>query len=159
MPFLPVCAWVKSQVMEATFLVFCKALMNVWQPEINERGVFTKISAGLGRWENVWVTALFQVFDVYVCMICMQVWLCVCERQWVRVDSKFKNIGTNEYFLSCGFSSLFCFIYCLNCNNYNKEKKIFLEDATNWRHSYWNMKHAKPYCTKLSWIYGCFRNT
>lgn len=51
--------------------------------------------------------------------------VCVCE------DSKFKNIGTNEYFLSCGFSSLFCFIYCLNCNNNNKEKKIFLEDATN----------------------------
>lgn len=90
------------------------------------------------------------VWCVYVCMMRMQAWLrvcvCVCE------DSKFKNIGTNEYFLSCGFSSLFCFIYCLNCNNNNKEKKIFLEDATNWRHSYWNTEHAKPYCTKLSWM-------
>lgn len=34
---------------------------------------------------------LFQVFDVYVCMMSMQAWLCAC----VIVDSKFKNIGTN----------------------------------------------------------------
>lgn len=27
----------------------CEASMNVWQPEIKKRGVFTKISAGLGQ--------------------------------------------------------------------------------------------------------------
>lgn len=63
------------------------------------------------------MTAYFRSFGVCVLDKCVQI--------RVSVDGKFENIGTNEYFLSCGFSSLFCFIYCLNCNNI-KEKKLFV---------------------------------
>lgn len=48
--------------------------------------------------------SLFQVFDV-LCVHDTYAGVVVC----VSVDGKFKNIGTNEYFLSCGFSSLFLF--------------------------------------------------
>jgi len=129
--------------------------MNVWQPEINKRGAFIEISAGFREVSKCVSDSLFQVFDVYVCMICMQAWLCVCERE--SVDSKFKNIGTNEYFLSCGFSSLFCFIYCLNCNNYNKEKDFFRR--CNQLKAF-ILKHET--CQTLLYqaeLDGCFRNT
>lgn len=118
---------------------------------------FANIYAGLGRWINVCVTAYFRSFGVCVLDKCVQI--------RVSVDGKFENIGTNEYFLSCGFSSLFCFIYCLNCNNI-KEKKLFVlffvsffyyleEETTNWRHSYWDMPNLL-YQAELD---GCFRNT